>query len=189
MCSIWSLLVLRDSTLISGDNHGRVQLWNGYSGNELLSTFHQHSSTVLSLVANEKEDAVFASGEDSRVICLRRLSSRSEAPSSLFPSSDLKRSPMLESMLNCQWVYTSSHRPHSHDVRSLAVATQIGPNAQPKSVLISGGVDSKLCMYSVDDFTSSRPSWILPIPARYPSPFLYLYLSHLSLQRSYCRLI
>jgi hypothetical protein len=28
-------------------------------------------------------------------------------------------------------------------------------------------VDSKLCMYSVDDFTGSRPSWILPIPARY----------------------
>jgi U3 small nucleolar RNA-associated protein 4 len=139
MCSIWSIVVLRDSTLISGDNHGRVQFWNGYSGNELLSTLHQHASTILSLVVNEKEDAVFASGEDSRVICLRRLNSRSETPSSIFPSSsDQKRSPMLESMLSCQWVYTSSHRPHSHDVRSLAIATQLGPNSQPKPVLISG---------------------------------------------------
>lgn len=162
MCSIWSLTVLRDFTLISGDNHGRIQFWNGYTGNELLSTTQVHTSTISCLATNDNDDAVFASGEDSRVICLRKVNRAQDSlPTSLFPSSELKRYPFLESMINCQWIYTNSHRPHTHDVRSLVIVTQSG-----KSVLVSGGVDSKLCMYSVDDFTGTRPTWILPIPAR-----------------------
>lgn len=127
MCSIWSLVVLRDFTLISGDNHGRVQFWNGYTGNELLSTCQQHTSTILCITTNDKEDAVFASGEDSRVICLRKVNRTNDAPStSLFPSSEQKRFAFFDSMSNCQWIYTNSHRPHTHDVRSLVIASQIG---------------------------------------------------------------
>lgn len=129
--SIWSLLVLKDSTLISGDNRGRVQFWNGYSGNELLTTIQQHTSAILCLATNDKEDAVFASGEDSRVICLRRLNiSYDNSNLNIYtPTSallDTTRQTYLDSMTHCQWIYTNSHRPHSHDVRSLIVATQHG---------------------------------------------------------------
>ena len=48
-----------------------------------------------------------------------------------------------------QWEYLESKRPHSHDVRALAVATayQQGP------VLISGGNDARLFAYRMAKFT------------------------------------
>jgi hypothetical protein len=38
-------------------------------------------------------------------------------------------------------------------------------NNNSSTVLISGGLDCKLCVYSVDDFAKKRPNWILPVPA------------------------
>lgn len=166
ICPVWSLVVLKDSTLISGDNGGKIQFWNGYNGTELISTIHQHASTILCLATNDKEDAIFASGEDSRVICIRRLQPLRDNQSQPTNSSDSKVKAMFDSMLNCQWIYTSSHRPHSHDVRALVIAQQARGSSDSKSILLSGGIDSKLCLYSVDDFTGCRPTWILPIPAR-----------------------
>ena len=32
--------------------------------------------------------------------------------------------------------------------------------------LLSGGMDSKLCTYPVNDYDVSRPTWHLPVPTR-----------------------
>jgi hypothetical protein len=84
------------------------------------------------------------------------------------------------------WVYVHAHRAHSHDVLALAVCQ--GPSSSAKGgnnegkrvsfagmedasngeqrnlILLSGGVDTRLCTYSVDNFVRTRPTWIPPIP-------------------------
>ena len=34
-----------------------------------------------------------------------------------------------------------------------------------KSLLLSGGMDTKLCSYSIEEFARTRPSWVLPVSA------------------------
>ena len=51
---VWSLKVLSDHTLISGDSLGHVQFWDGYTGS-LISSFSQHTADVVALEFNEKE--------------------------------------------------------------------------------------------------------------------------------------
>ena len=53
-------------------------------------------------------------------------------------------------------IHTYAHRAHTHDVHALAVCGD---------VLLSGGVDSKLCAYSVQNFARVRPRWIPSLPA------------------------
>lgn len=157
---IWSLCVLRDSTVISGDSKGQVQIWNGSVG-ALIGSFVQHAADVLTLAVNEEETCVFGSGIDGKVICLQRES----------PSSDI-------------WVYTHSHRAHSHDVYCLAVcrsrndlknstATSSSSSSSggggsgsggSSQLLISGGLDAKLCLYSVNEFSQTRPTWLPVVP-------------------------
>ena len=65
------------------------------------------------------------------------------------------------------WVYSTSHRPHSHDIFALAVcpgapAPDPSSSSAPSSsssaaVLVSGGMDTKLCAYSIDEFARTRP--------------------------------
>lgn len=144
--NIWSLLVLSDSTIVSGDSHGNVQLWDGVNAVRLAS-FHQHTAEIVALAVSEDEDQLFASGVDSRVTCMKRLGNAESDKGG--ESSEKSR----------EWVYTSAHRPHSHDVYSLAVTTSNPP------CLLSGGLDTKLCSYSLLEFARQRPVWILPIPA------------------------
>lgn len=140
---VWSVLVTSDHTIISGDNRGHVQMWDGNT-TVLLSSIHQHTADVLTLCCSEDEQSVFATGLDSRVVCVRRVGGGGGQ----------------------QWVYSSAHRPHSHDVYSLAMCTQICPTTgEITPVLLSGGVDTKLCLYGVATFGTARPVWIIPIPA------------------------
>ena len=38
--------------------------------------------------------------------------------------------------------------------------------ASKEPLLISGGLDCKVCAYSIQDFSNVRPIWILPVPVR-----------------------
>ena len=164
---ITCLVVLKDSTIISGDSKGNVQVWDGNIG-VLTLTIHQHAAQILSLAVAPAEDFVFASGVDSRVTCLKRS--------------------ITDAANSNHWVYTNSHRCHTHDVYSLAVLFPSTPiNHAPDEdilpddkltalhcplsvangpLLISGGLDTKLCLYFIEDFLKYRPATILPTPAR-----------------------
>uniref|UniRef100_A0A7S0C7J7 Uncharacterized protein n=1 Tax=Proboscia inermis TaxID=420281 RepID=A0A7S0C7J7_9STRA len=60
---------------------------------------------------------------------------------------------------------TSKQRPHTHDVRSLAT---LHDNDSNHEILVSGGVDTKLCSYQLDQFLERRPRKIFPWPTRSP---------------------
>ena len=97
---VWSLKVLSDHTLISGDSLGHVQFWDGYTGS-LISSFSQHTADVVALEFNEKENIVFASGVDHKVVMLRLVENGSSGQK--------------------QWKYCYAHRAHTHDVKCLAI--------------------------------------------------------------------
>lgn len=63
---IWSVLVLPDGTMVSGDSAGAVQLWDSQHGT-LLQAFHQHKADVLSVAASGDGNTVFATGIDTQV--------------------------------------------------------------------------------------------------------------------------
>jgi U3 small nucleolar RNA-associated protein 4 len=157
---VWSLLVLKDSTVVSGDNRGHVQFWDGDTG-VLIVKFNQHTAEVLALTASPDETQIFASGTDNSVACIQKLNA----------------SDKVQYAFDNIWAYNSSHRPHSHEILALAVVSlSQGQNSevlvkQPQGplksgvIMISGGVDCKLCVYSVPEFAKTRPTFVLPVPA------------------------
>lgn len=149
---IWTLCVMTDSTVVSGDSRGQVQLWDGATG-VLMDTFRQHSADVLALVVSPGERDIFASGVDGKVVCLQR--------SQCAEGSGL-------SAANSTWIYVHAHRAHSHDVFSLAVVPvkRVDSGSDDELVLLSGGVEGRLSTYAVDSFVRVRPTWIPAIPTQ-----------------------
>ncbi|KDO35345.1 hypothetical protein SPRG_00194 [Saprolegnia parasitica CBS 223.65] len=133
---VWSLLVLDDLTVISGDSNGNVQTWDGITGT-LMQTFAQLTADVLAMALDPTQTLLFASGIDNQVISLRRS-----------PTTKL-------------FNYTYSHRAHTHDVRALAVS---GNADDP--LLVSGGVDTHLITYPTIKYNTCRPNKISPLPPR-----------------------
>lgn len=151
---IWTLCVMADSTVVSGDSRGQVQLWDGATG-VLMDTFRQHSADVLALVVSPGGRNIFASGVDGKVVCLQR-------------SQCAEGSGPISAATNSSWIYVHAHRAHSHDVFSLAVVPvkRAGSGVDDKLVLLSGGVEGRLSTYAVDSFVRVRPTWIPAIPTQ-----------------------
>ena len=182
---VWSLKVLSDHTLISGDSLGHVQFWDGYTGS-LISSFSQHTADVVALEFNEKENIVFASGVDHKVVMLRLVENGSSGQK--------------------QWKYCYAHRAHTHDVKCLAIGRcnvydgssnksnisrgsgggkdtnrqkkrkrtndknsqedlgQVSARYTRKEIIFSGGIDTQICYYNVNKFETTRPRKICPYP-------------------------
>ncbi|GKY99350.1 hypothetical protein MPSEU_000890100 [Mayamaea pseudoterrestris] len=143
---VWALECLTDGTLISADSLGHVQIWDGNSGT-LEQSFDQNGdkADVLTLAVTADENMVFASGVDSRVVCIER------------PSSAAGRGAK-----DSKWLLTNAQRPHSHDVNALAIY-RVGPSDEPeKDMLVSGGIDTKLSLYDTTNFKKGRPKVVFP---------------------------
>jgi hypothetical protein len=65
---VWALEVLPDGTLVSGDQEGAVQFWDGRFGT-LLNRHQQFAADVLTLAASPDGKMVWASGVDAKVGC------------------------------------------------------------------------------------------------------------------------
>jgi U3 small nucleolar RNA-associated protein 4 len=163
---VWALEVLRDGTLVSADSLGHVQFWDGPTGT-LQQSIDQNDSKadVLCLAVSDDETTIFASGVDSRVICIERLAG---ASGSQMHTDNGTFGPIL------QWALSHAQRPHTHDVNALAIFRQVPrADAAPAEIrtedgqetLCSGGVDTKLCTYAVRDGRKKRPKTLYPWPA------------------------
>ena len=96
---VWDVKFLSDSTVVSADSVGKVQLWNGKHGT-LITSFHLHLADVLTLAVSKKEDEIYSSGVDSKVLCIRKAKSKGN-----------------------KWIKSGEVRAHSHDVRALALSS------------------------------------------------------------------
>jgi len=134
---LWSLAVLPDFTVFTGDSEGHVNVWDTSEGlGSLIASFHEHRADVTTLVTARNNQGIFASGIDSRVAFFQLVKPSREGD---VPT----------------WVYSYSHRPHSHDVRGLAIV-------DGGRLLASGGNDTQICWYPVASFSESRPSRVSP---------------------------
>lgn len=142
---VWSIQILKDGTLISGNSLGQVQFWNSETGTLIQSIFQSNlKSDVLQLAVNKDESKVFCTGVDSRVVCCERPS--------------YKRANDMS-----PWVLVNAQRPHTHDVKAMTVVTSADGRVE---TLATGGVDTKLCSYVVSDFSKRRPQVWYPWPSK-----------------------
>ncbi|WIA12120.1 hypothetical protein OEZ85_012193 [Tetradesmus obliquus] len=130
---VWSLTVLRDGTIVSGDGDGAVQFWDGRFGT-LLARHQQFAADVLALAASPDGASVWASGVDPRVALFHLVPDKATgAP---------------------HWVFLDRKQPHTHDVRSLTPLLR--PDSDP--LLLSGGNDGQLVLYSLERFLKEHPT-------------------------------
>lgn len=110
---VWSLLVLRDFTIISGDSRGVVTIWDGNNGTYIES--HQAlKSDILAVAMNSTEDMIMVTGVDPVI--------------RIYAETVIKKQDTEVS----SWVKYLQRSVHDHDVNSLIVNNDN---------IISGGVD------------------------------------------------
>ena len=150
---VWALKSLRDGTLVAANSLGQVQFWDGETGS-LKQSIEQTSTKadVLGLAVSEDESKVFASGVDSRVVCIQRQLGAETS----------------------DWMLTQAQRPHTHDVRSLEIChhkfipSNNGQRLHEVEILVTAGLDTKLCTYNVLKYDKKRPRVIYPWPTFSP---------------------
>eukprot|EP00124_Ichthyophonus_hoferi_P004736 Ihof_evm1s562 gene=Ihof_evmTU1s562 len=128
---VWSVALLRDFTIISGDSLGTIQFWDGKFG-ALKQSHKAHQADVLTMVVNEDETRLFASGVDSKIVQF-----------------SLVTVAELDGRVAKKWVQTAKARVHTHDLRALALAPS------PSTLLVSGGVDTQVVVYDCNNIEGS----------------------------------
>jgi len=174
---VWSVKALSDGTVVSADSLGNVHFWDGNSGTLMCKFVQNENRTdVLDLAVSANECKVFASGVDCRVICIERIppiSSAAPLSAGVYQATPPKFHPS-----DSKWVQTQAQRPHTHDVKSLCIchmkdsegAAGAKPNAKGlgRELLVSGGIDTKLCTYLVSNFRKHRAKKLFPWPTSTP---------------------
>ena len=107
---VWSVKVLQDGTIVSGDSTGEIKLWDGklYT---LRQRIKSHQQDVLSLATNFDGSAIFSGGMDRRTVVYK---------------------PVVKG--KGRWAEVAHRRFHTHDVKTMASFESGG-----LSVIVSGG--------------------------------------------------
>jgi len=167
---IWSLIVLLDGTLVAGDSGGNVSFYDGTFGT-LLGRFTQHHADVLQLAASPDGKTVFAAGVDPKIAVFQKINGGSVRGDG---GGDGGASGLLVGARKQEWVYLSSKRPHTHDVRAMCIAsspqssnTSRDRNAIASTALLfTGGNDTLLLAHSVPRFLKEHPKKVNSCPQR-----------------------
>ena len=160
---VWTVIILQDGTIVTGDSQGSVAFWDGRFGT-LLSRFNQHEADVLQLACSADGSLVFAAGVDPRIAVFHRVQRQREVGTSKSQQADnegeAKRT--IETVEVPEWVFLSSKRPHTHDVRTLCIANTSDSDA----VLFSGGNDTLLKAHLVKRFLKEHPKVVDECPQK-----------------------
>ncbi|KAJ7275263.1 WD40-repeat-containing domain protein [Mycena haematopus] len=159
---VWSVGVLGDGTIVSGDSLGMVKFWDSRTCTQLQS-FQAHGADVLCLTIDPTGAAVYTSGVDQKItqFCFVKTfgGERSSAR---------------------RWIQTSSRRMHSHDVRALAIwppYTTLPPSHKRQfpmdvaPILASGGLDMSVVVTPAALTTNAVVKIVNPISTSIHSTF------------------
>lgn len=113
---VWSVEVLKDLTIISGDSRGRLTIWDGKIGAQ-IDTFPVLKADVLSIAVNEDETTLCCSGIDPII--------------KMFVLTPVKKDNIVKN----QWIKFIQRSVHEHDVMALAFSG---------NRVFSGGIDGYL---------------------------------------------
>ncbi len=107
---IWSVKVLKDGTIISGDSTGELKIWDGKTYT-LRQRIKSHRQDILSLATSHDGTAIFSGGMDRRTVVYKPVSKGKS-----------------------RWAEVTHRRFHTHDVKTMASFEAPG-----MSVVVSGG--------------------------------------------------
>ena len=65
--NIWSLAIIRDMAVISGDSRGKTSFWNGKNGT-LMDSVQSHKADVLTLAVSGNQTTAYISGVDPTLV-------------------------------------------------------------------------------------------------------------------------
>ncbi|KAJ7786079.1 quinon protein alcohol dehydrogenase-like superfamily [Mycena metata] len=159
---VWSVGVLGDGTIVSGDSLGMVKFWDSRTCTQLQS-FQAHGADVLCLTVDPTGTAVYTSGVDQKIsqFCFVKISGG-------------------EKVNARRWIQTSSRRMHSHDVRALAIWPPYTPlpsshkrqfPADVAPLLASGGLDMSVVVTPATLPTNTIVKIVNPISTSIHSTF------------------
>ncbi|KAJ7042469.1 WD40-repeat-containing domain protein [Mycena alexandri] len=159
---VWSVGVLGDGTIVSGDSLGMVKFWDSRTCTQLQS-FQAHGADVLCLTVDPTGTAVYTSGVDQKItqFCFVKISGGEKANAR-------------------RWIQTSSRRMHSHDVRALAIwppYTPLPPSHRRQfpvdvaPILASGGLDMSVVVTPAALPTNTIVKIVNPISTSIHSTF------------------
>lgn len=121
---VWSIKVVSDKIVVSGDSTGSVKFWD-LQKFSLLQSFSGHEADVLCLASDVSGKTVYSAGVDRKIMCYQIVNKTSQ-----------------------RWASMGSNMVHGHDVRALALH-ESAPNT---NVLVSGGVERTLIINDLNDF-------------------------------------
>ncbi|CZR56219.1 related to UTP4-U3 snoRNP protein [Phialocephala subalpina] len=120
---IWSVKVLNNGNIVSGDSTGEVKIWDGKTYT-LSQRIKSHKQDVLSLATSYDGSAIFSGGMDRRTVTYKPVG---------------KGKP--------RWAEVAHRRFHNHDVKTMASFEGKG-----MSVFVSGGPDASPIVVPLDKF-------------------------------------
>ncbi|KAG0702695.1 WD40 repeat-like protein [Suillus ampliporus] len=186
---VWTVGVLADGTIVSGDSLGTVKFWDSLTCTQSCS-FPAHGADVLCLAIGPEGTSVFSSGVDQKIVQFSYVPTASETPSS------------ASSSAQARWIQSGSRRVHSHDVRCLAVWPPYTPilssyKRKPSAngtyiapVLASGGLDMSIALTPAlpASMTSSSvaPRIVNPLTTRVSTTFEDSYYRRIAYTASMC---
>ena len=145
---VWAMAYLPDGTLVAGDSDGCVSFWDAEFSTQ-LAKYQQHKADVLAIETTPSGNKVFATGVDAQVVEFTKLDEHLE----------------MEEGFN-KWTHTASKRPHTHDVRALAMAAT--SSAEDDGILISGGNDAQILAYNAGSYGKQHPVRVVSVPQKTP---------------------
>jgi hypothetical protein len=135
--------------------------------------FNELKGDILALAVNQDQGIIYASGVDTKVICIRQvqLKTKKKYQAKIIGSNYQDREGVDK-----EWVYSGSTRGQSHDIKSLVYL-------EIHQCLISGGVSTDLCIYSLEKYGKLQDSFKLK---RSQKKFLHIPPFELKNQISVC---
>ncbi|KAG1766452.1 WD40 repeat-like protein [Suillus occidentalis] len=186
---VWTVGVLADGTIVSGDSLGTVKFWDSMTCTQTCS-YPAHGADVLCLAIGPEGTSVFSSGVDQKIVLFSYVPTPPETASSV-----LSPTP-------ARWIQSASRRVHSHDVRCLAVWPPYSPipaiyKRKPSAnatyvapILASGGLDMSIALTPAlpASMTSSSiaPRVVNPLTTRVTTTFEDSYYRRVAYTASMC---
>ncbi|XP_063382470.1 U3 small nucleolar RNA-associated protein 4 homolog [Cydia fagiglandana] len=155
---IWSLAVLSDNIIVSGDSLGRLTFWDSALGDQIES-YKTHKADILAIAVSDNEEQIYCSGVDPIIMSYQKVEK------------------------NCggvalQWMKNVVRHIHMHDVRDLVMN---------EDTLISVGNDGYLSLSRFPPKWVKRVPPMIPGPrsslAEQKKLLLLRYSKHLEVWR------
>ncbi|OAD67550.1 hypothetical protein PHYBLDRAFT_128113 [Phycomyces blakesleeanus NRRL 1555(-)] len=143
---VWTVAVLKDKTVVSGDSLGNLMFWDAERGT-LKQSHKAHGADILSVVTSRSGDQVFSAGVDRKLNCFRKVQQQRNNKNTSTAGN---------------WVNIGSRRYHWHDIRALALDDRPSVNS-----IVSGGVDVELVACPAAEFPQLIQNRLPPFPHKY----------------------